>query len=49
MRGHSPDVAGVMARLEGARTKPSTSTLERFARATDTRLCIGFKPEQARA
>jgi ribosome-binding protein aMBF1 (putative translation factor) len=35
----------VIARLEGGRVKPSTRTLERFARATGTRLRIRFEPE----
>lgn len=34
----------VIARLEGGRVKPSTRTLERFANATGTRLCIHFEP-----
>ena len=38
-----------VARLEGGRTKPSTRTLERFAKATGTRLRIRFEPEEARA
>jgi ribosome-binding protein aMBF1 (putative translation factor) len=33
-----------VARLESGRTKPSTRTLERFARATGHRLIIGFEP-----
>jgi ribosome-binding protein aMBF1 (putative translation factor) len=33
----------VIARLESGRTKPSTRTLERFARATGTRLRIHFE------
>ena len=33
----------VIARLESGRTKPSTRTLERFARATGTRLRIQFE------
>jgi transcriptional regulator with XRE-family HTH domain len=37
----------VLARLEGGGTKPSTRTLERFARATGTRLRIRFEPENA--
>lgn len=37
----------VIARLEGGRSKPSTRTLERFARATHTRLRIRFEPESA--
>lgn len=36
----------VIARLEGGRVKPSTRTLERFAKATGTRLRIKFEPEQ---
>ena len=38
--------AGV-ARLEGGRAKPSTRTLERFAKATRTKLRISFEPEKA--
>ena len=34
----------VIARLESGRAKPSTRTLERFARATGTRLRISFEP-----
>lgn len=33
----------VIARLESGRAKPSTRTLERFARATGTRLRIDFE------
>lgn len=33
----------VIARLESGRAKPSTRTLERFARATGTRLRIRFE------
>lgn len=33
----------VIARLEGGRVKPSTRTLERFAKATGTRLRIRFE------
>lgn len=33
----------VIARLEGGRVKPSTRTLERFAKATGTRLKITFE------
>ena len=33
----------VIARLESGRAKPSTRTLERFARATGTRLRIHFE------
>ena len=35
----------VIARLEGGRIKPTTRTLERFAKATHTRLRISFEPE----
>ena len=34
----------VVARLESGRTMPSTRTLERFAKATHTRLRISFVP-----
>jgi ribosome-binding protein aMBF1 (putative translation factor) len=34
----------VIARLEGGRVRPSTRTLERFAKATGTRLRIHFEP-----
>jgi ribosome-binding protein aMBF1 (putative translation factor) len=34
----------VVARLESGRTMPSTRTLERFAKATHTRLRISFAP-----
>ena len=34
----------VIARLEGGRVRPSTRTLDRFARATGTRLRISFEP-----
>jgi ribosome-binding protein aMBF1 (putative translation factor) len=34
----------VVARLEGGGTKPSTRTLERFAKATGSRLRISFDP-----
>ena len=33
----------VVARLEGGKTRPSTRTLERFAKATRTRLRISFE------
>lgn len=33
-----------VARLESGRVMPSTRTLERFAKATGTRLCISFEP-----
>jgi ribosome-binding protein aMBF1 (putative translation factor) len=36
----------VVARLESGRTLPSTRTLERFAKATHTRLRISFEPEK---
>ena len=46
-------VAGAMgttqafvARLEGGRGLPSTRTLERFAKATRTKLRISFEPEE---
>jgi ribosome-binding protein aMBF1 (putative translation factor) len=39
----------VIARLEGGRAKPSTRTLERFAKATGTRLRIAFEPDPAPA
>jgi ribosome-binding protein aMBF1 (putative translation factor) len=35
----------VIARLEGGRVKPSTRTLERFAKATGTRLRIRFESD----
>jgi phage-related protein/DNA-binding XRE family transcriptional regulator len=38
----------VIARLEGGRVKPSTRTLERFAKATGTRLRIRFEPDERR-
>lgn len=34
----------VVARLEGGRTRPSMRTLERFAKATGSRLLIRFEP-----
>lgn len=34
----------VVARLESGRVRPSTLTLERFAKATRTRLRINFEP-----
>lgn len=37
----------VIARLEGGRVWPSTRTLERFAKATGTRLKISFEPVAA--
>jgi ribosome-binding protein aMBF1 (putative translation factor) len=39
----------VIARLESGRVKPSTRTLERFAKATGTRLRIAFEPMVASA
>jgi ribosome-binding protein aMBF1 (putative translation factor) len=36
----------VVARLESGKTLPSTRTLERFAKATHTRLRISFEPEK---
>ena len=36
----------VIARLESGRSRPSTRTLERFARATGMRLRISFEPEK---
>lgn len=36
----------VVARLESGRTMPSTRTLQRFAKATGSRLRISFEPEQ---
>jgi ribosome-binding protein aMBF1 (putative translation factor) len=36
----------VVARLEGGKTMPSTRTLERFAKATRTRLRISFEPDK---
>jgi ribosome-binding protein aMBF1 (putative translation factor) len=38
----------VIARLESGRTKPSTRTLERFAKATGMRVRISFEPAKAR-
>lgn len=38
----------VVARLEGGGTMPSTRTLEKYAKATGTRLKISFEPEGAR-
>jgi ribosome-binding protein aMBF1 (putative translation factor) len=37
-----------VARLESGRGLPSTRTLERFAKATHTRLRISFEPENPR-
>lgn len=39
---------GVIARLESGGSKPSTRTLERFAKATGSRLRITFEPQTAR-
>jgi ribosome-binding protein aMBF1 (putative translation factor) len=38
----------VVARLEGGGSMPSTRTLEKYARATGTRLKISFEPEEVR-
>lgn len=38
----------VIARLEGGGTRPSTRTLEKFAKATGSRLRISFEPEGTR-
>ncbi len=38
----------VVARLEGGGSMPSTRTLEKYARATGTKLKISFEPEVAR-
>jgi len=35
----------VVARLESGRTMPSTRTLQRFAKATRTRLRVRFEPD----
>ncbi len=37
----------VIARLEAGRTRPSTKTLERYAKATGSRLRITFEPVSA--
>ena len=37
----------VIARLEGGGSKPSTRTLERYAKATGSRLSISFQPTPA--
>jgi ribosome-binding protein aMBF1 (putative translation factor) len=39
----------VIARLEGGGSMPSTRTLEKYAKATGTRLKISFEPEGARS
>ena len=36
----------VIARLESGRARPSTRTLERFAKATNTRLRMSFEAEK---
>jgi len=38
----------VVARLEGGGSRPSTRTLEKYAKATGTRLKISFEPEGVR-
>ena len=38
----------VVARLEGGGSMPSTRTLEKYAKATGSRLRISFEPEEAR-
>ena len=38
----------VVARLEGGGSMPSTRTLEKYAKATGTKLKISFEPEEAR-
>jgi transcriptional regulator with XRE-family HTH domain len=37
----------LVARLESGKTMPSTRRLERFAKATRTRLRISFEPEKS--
>lgn len=37
----------VIARMESGRVRPTTQTLERFAKATGTRLRISFEAEEA--
>lgn len=37
-----------IARIEGGHVTPSTTTLERYAAATNSRLTISFEPLQAR-
>jgi transcriptional regulator with XRE-family HTH domain len=39
----------VIARLESGRTRPTTATLQRLARATGTRLRIAFEPARGEA
>ena len=49
---HSPllrTTQTAIARLEGGRIKPSTRTLERYAKATGHRLVIGFEPKRGKA
>jgi ribosome-binding protein aMBF1 (putative translation factor) len=38
----------VVARLEGGGSMPSTRTLEKYAKATGTKLKISFEPEEER-
>ena len=38
----------VIARLEGGGSMPSTRTLEKYAKATGSRLRISFEPEEVR-
>lgn len=38
----------VIARLEGGGTMPSTRTLEKYAKATGSKLKISFEPEEVR-
>jgi ribosome-binding protein aMBF1 (putative translation factor) len=37
----------LIARLEGGKTLPSTRTLQKFAKATHTKLRISFEPEHS--
>jgi ribosome-binding protein aMBF1 (putative translation factor) len=37
----------IIARLEGGGSMPSTRTLEKYAKATGSRLKISFEPEEA--
>ncbi len=39
----------VIARLESGRNMPSTRTLQRFAKATGSRLRISFEPEKPKS
>src|SRR6188768_3737641 len=39
----------VVARLESGRSMPSTRTLQRYAKATRTRLRISFEPDKAKS